>query len=94
MAVDPTGNVYIADTGNNVVRKVDTNGIMSLVLDQGFPIAEWRGLWVSADESILYYCAGSQVMRWDTTNGLAVFAGGFFQLGNLAVDPGVRVLHP
>ena len=90
--VFPDGKFYILDRENGLIRKVDTNGLMTLVVDHSFPlryaIPEGRGLWVSPDESILYYCAGTQVMRWDTTTGLAVFAGGFYQLGNLAVDPG------
>lgn len=31
IAFDSAGNMYIADTGNNVVRKVDTSGIISTV---------------------------------------------------------------
>ncbi len=29
LTVDPTGNVYFADSWNNVVRKIDTNGIIT-----------------------------------------------------------------
>ena len=35
LAVDPAGNIYISDQGNNVVRKVDTNGVMSTVAGNG-----------------------------------------------------------
>src|SRR5262249_37291938 len=84
--VFPDGKFYILDRDNGLIRKVDTNGIMTLAVDNGSPILEGRGLWVSPDESILYYSAGTQVMQWDTTNGLSIFANGFSQLGNLAVD--------
>lgn len=34
--LDSFGNLYIADTGNNVIRKVDTNGIITTVAGNGF----------------------------------------------------------
>ncbi len=34
--LDVFGNLYIADTGNNVIRKVDTNGIITTVAGTGF----------------------------------------------------------
>ena len=85
------GVFYILDRDNGLIRKVNTNGIMTLMVNNGGPILEGRGLWVSPDESLLFYAAGSQVRRWDTTNGLTVFADGFWQLGNLAVDPNGNV---
>lgn len=81
------GSFYILDRDNGLIRRVATNGIMTLVVDNGVAIPEGRGLWVSSDESVLYYSAGTEVKRWDSTNGLVVHANGFSQLGNLAVSP-------
>jgi hypothetical protein len=86
------GTFYILDTDNGYVRKVDTDGIITtLVTDGGSipggPIPGGRGLWVSPDESLIFFAAFSEVKSWDTTNGLSSFASGFTQLGNIAVDP-------
>jgi sugar lactone lactonase YvrE len=35
VALDAVGNLYIADTDNNVIRKVDTNGIITTVAGNG-----------------------------------------------------------
>ncbi len=37
VAVDPVGNVYIADSGNNRVRKLDTTGVITTVAGTGAP---------------------------------------------------------
>jgi trimeric autotransporter adhesin len=37
LAVDSQGNVYIADTGNNAIRKVDTSGTMTTVAGTAKP---------------------------------------------------------
>ena len=37
VAVDNDGNIYIADTSNHRIRKVDTNGIITTVAGTGYP---------------------------------------------------------
>jgi len=37
VAVDASGNLFIADIGNNVIRKVDSNGIIATVAGNGNP---------------------------------------------------------
>jgi hypothetical protein len=81
------GLFYILDRDNGYIRRVDTNGLMTTIVDHGFAIPGGRGLWVSEDESRIFYAAGTQVMTWDPTNGLAPFASGFSDLGNIAMDP-------
>jgi len=86
------GTFYILDRDNGLIRKVDTNGMATLMVNHGSPIPGGRGLWVKDDESILYYSAQSQLMVWDSTNGLAVLATGFSDLSNMAMDPQGRLV--
>ena len=81
------GTFYILDRDNGLIRKVDTNGSMTALVNHGAAIPGGRGLWVSPDESILFYSAITRVMRWDSTDGLTEFSDGFLELGNLAVSP-------
>jgi sugar lactone lactonase YvrE len=37
VAVDAAGNIYVADTGNNVVRMVDTTGVITTIAGTGMP---------------------------------------------------------
>src|SRR5206468_556588 len=85
--VQEDGTFYILDRDNGFIRKVDTNGIATGLVDNGGPIRDGRGVWVAPDESIVFYAAGFEIRQWDTTNGLTIFANGFSQLGNFAVDP-------
>ncbi len=86
------GMFYILDRDNGLIRKVGTNGIMMTIVNHGSAIQGGRGLWVNPDESLLYYCAGSTLMRWDSTNGLTAFLSGFTDLGNIDMDPTGRLV--
>lgn len=39
VAMDPNGNLFIADTGNFVIRKVNTSGVISTVAGNGWSVA-------------------------------------------------------
>lgn len=86
------GLFYILDRDNGLIRRVDTNGIMTTIVNHGGPIAGGRGIWVSPDESWLVYSAESELKHWDKTNGLTTLASGFSQLGNVAMDPKGRLV--
>lgn len=89
----PEGTVYILDMDNAKIRKLNTNGIVSTVVSDPIPILLGRGLWVSSDETLIYYCSyhldgnAGVVRKWTTTGGLSTYATNFVQLGNIDVDP-------
>ena len=49
------GTVYVLDTGNGKVRRLDTNGMMTTLFTDSKGISGGRGLWVKNDESLVYY---------------------------------------
>lgn len=56
LAIDPSGNLYIADSGNVRIRKVDANGIITTVAGNG--IAGFEGDGGLAKNAQLYYPRG------------------------------------
>ncbi len=60
VAVDSSGNIYIADTGNNVVRKVSTSGIITTVAGR-FGQVGFFGDGGPAVASLLYALTGVAV---------------------------------
>jgi hypothetical protein len=56
VAVDPSGNLYIADTGNNVIRKVNTSGVITTVAGTG--TAGYSGDGLAATSATLYAPGG------------------------------------
>ena len=83
----PDGTTYILDLGNSLIRKWSPDGNVVTVVEDPSVISIGRGLWVSPDESLIYYSSGTEVRRWTEDSGVTVYASGFVALGNLAVDP-------
>lgn len=89
------GTVYVLDTDNGRVRRVDTNGTMTtlfMATSDGSAITVGRGLWVRDDEAKAYFCAGTKVRSWTPSGGLKTLASGFSELGDLYVEPGGDVI--
>ncbi|MCZ6489303.1 MAG: hypothetical protein O7A06_02090 [Acidobacteria bacterium] len=84
VVVDSAGNFYIADEGNNRIRRVDSSGVISTVAGTGFPsITCNTGLFsptdVDLDASGNLYIANAgafQVCRVDTSGTITTVAGG------------------
>jgi len=86
--VRPEGTVYVLDTGNSKVRRLDTNGTMAtLITVTNEAIVQGRGLWVKDDESLAYFASGSKMKRWTPTNGVKTLNNNFQELGNFVMDP-------
>ena len=87
VAVDSAGNVYVADTGNNRVRKVDTAGTITTLAGTGDPTGGWEGgasrqarlLSPSAlavdGAGALYFIDGDRVWKRDASGAVSVLAG-------------------
>jgi len=66
--VFPDGTFYILETGDagtlGRIRRVDRSGMMTTLLtDNGNNFQ--RGLWVSPDETFLYFCTTNRLKRWN-----------------------------
>ena len=83
----PDGTSYILDLGNSRIRKLTTDGQMSTLFHDEAGILLGRGLWVSPDESLVYYSSGAELKKWTPTDGIEVYADGFSALGNIDIDP-------
>jgi hypothetical protein len=75
------GTFYVLDTGNNKVRRVDTNGVMTTLFTDSKSMGNGRGLWVRDDEQLIYYCAGTDFRQWTPTGGSITLNKKFNDLG-------------
>src|SRR6266478_2873720 len=81
------GTIFVLDTGNGKVRRLDTNGVMTTLITDGDGIIGGRGLWVRDDEALGYYCDGPNVKKWVRGGGLSTINNkGFTDVGNLTLN--------
>jgi hypothetical protein len=80
------GTVYVLDTGNGKVRRLATNGLMTTLFTDSTGISGGRGLWVNANESLIYYASGSDLRQWTPTGGTANLNTQFNDLGNIIIS--------
>jgi hypothetical protein len=85
------GTVYILDTDNSKIRRLDTNGILTTLLTAPSGtngIKGGRGLWVRDDEGLVYFGAGDDIKKWTPGGGFKTLNNNHFNdLGNFVVNP-------
>jgi hypothetical protein len=80
------GTVYVLDTGNSKVRRLDTNGMMTTLFTDSGGINNGRGLWVNDDESLVYFASGSDLKQWTHKGGTSKLNKQFNDLGNIILS--------
>jgi hypothetical protein len=80
------GTVYVLDTGNGKVRRLDTNGMMTTLFTDSKGISGGRGLWVRSDEGLIYYASGADLRQWTAAGGTKNLNTSFNDLGNIIIS--------
>lgn len=78
--------VYVLDTGNSKVRRLDTNGMMTTLFTDSNGISGGRGLWVRSDEALVYYASGGDLRQWTPVGSTANLNKQFNDLGNIIIS--------
>jgi sugar lactone lactonase YvrE len=93
IAADSAGNVYIADTNNCVVRKVDKNGIITTIA--GTKLANPQGVAVDSSGNLYIADSGnSHIVEVTAEGSIQTVAGnGFCESGGAACGDGGSALN-
>jgi hypothetical protein len=81
------GTVYVLDTGNGKIRRLDTNAMMLTLVTVAGGINTGRGVWVKDDESLAFFASGSDMKKWTPLGGVKTLNNNFIELGTFIVDP-------
>lgn len=80
------GTVYVMDTGNGKIRRIDTSGMMTTLFTDSKGISGGRGLWVRDDEGLVYYASGTDLRQWTPGGGTKTLNTSFNDLGNIIIS--------
>jgi subtilisin family serine protease len=102
LAVDAAGNVFIADTGNNRIRKVRPDGIIVTVAGNGDSSDSGDGgqatsagvaspMAVAVDNLGGFYIAGGTILRYVAPNGVITSLADGYPPESVAVSPSGQI---
>jgi hypothetical protein len=80
------GTAYIMDTGNGKIRRLGTNGLLTTLFTDPSGISGGRGLWVSTNETLVYYASGTDLMQWTSTAGVKTLNSQFNTIGTFVFN--------
>lgn len=84
--LDPAGNLYFADTGNNRIRRIDTHGVITTVAGDGIPLLRDMDLVGPATSLSL-----GNLLDLAVTNGSVYFSEQFPTSGVRRITPSGRL---
>jgi sugar lactone lactonase YvrE len=88
VTADRAGNVYIADTGNNRIRKVDTNGVLTAVTTGYSP----KGVVADAAGNLYFIDSSFGLRKVDTNGAVTTLTNGMANPSGLAIDSNGNLL--
>src|SRR5207237_7336837 len=74
VAIDRSGNIYIADTSDNLLRRVSTSGIITTVSDQ--VVFPWHVVAGPSGEMYVADAANNRILKISSTGQVSSFAAG------------------
>ena len=77
LAVGGNGDIYIGDTGNNRIREVDAQGLITTAVGASAPISRPMGVWVDNVGTIYFAEGGTRLARMVDPYGRIVTVAGF-----------------
>lgn len=82
IACDPAGNIYIADSRNNIIRRISPNGAVTSITTSGPPFESPNGLTISQQGLIVSDTGHHVIRRINSDGSTTTIAGVFAQSGS------------